>query len=101
MSALSIWREGSPACKKKKGGIRPLVVGEFLRAVISKVTAHHAAGAAAALQPLQIGVSGGGPLVQAAVLTARCWAEDIEGDEILLKLDLNNAHGSAERAGIL
>ena len=53
---------------KKDAGIRPLVVGECLRAIIAKTAMHEHAGDIAELQPLQVGVGGRGPPIQAAVL---------------------------------
>ena len=86
---------------KKDGGIRPLVVGECLRAVIAKVGVRLALSAAATLQPLQVGVGGAGPWIQAAVLTMRSWADELREDELILKIDLSNAYNSVDRTSCL
>ena len=86
---------------KKDGGIRPLVVGERLRAVIAKVGVRLALSAAATLQPLQVGVGGAGPWIQAAVLTMRSWADELREDELILKIDLSNAYNSVDRTSCL
>ena len=55
------------------GGIRPLVVGELLRAVVAKIAAKQGAEAGYSLLPLQIGVGGNGPWLPAGVLIVRSW----------------------------
>ena len=42
----------------KDGGVPPLVVGDLLRAITSKVAVQNAASAAEDLHPLQVGVWG-------------------------------------------
>ena len=53
---------------KKDSGIRPLVVGECLRAIIAKAAGEQVAEEATALQPLHIGIGGRGPWMQASVV---------------------------------
>ena len=51
-----------------------------------------------ALQPLQ---GGAGPVIQAAVLTAKSWVNLMQADEILLKVDLSNAYNTISRQACL
>ena len=53
---------------KKDAGVRPLVVGEYLRAIVAKAALKQVDHHLMALQPLQVGVGGKGPIIQAAVL---------------------------------
>ena len=46
-------------------GIRPLVVGECIRVVIANAAGAQVAGETTSLQPLQIGIGGQGPWMQA------------------------------------
>ena len=45
---------------------------------------------------LQIKMGIGGPWLQAPVLTTRSWLTDLRPGEVLSKLDLRNAYGSAD-----
>ena len=87
--------------KKKDGSIRPLIVGEVLRAIIAKIGVRVAAAAAIDLQPLQVGVGGKGPWIQAAVLTMRGWSERLRENDIILKVDLSNAYNTINRSACL
>ena len=86
---------------KKDGGVRPLVVGETLRALVSKVALKFLGNSVDALQPLQVGVGGKGPVIQAAVVTAKSWVNSLKDDEILLKVDLSNAYNTIARSACL
>ena len=60
---------------KKDNGTRPSVVGEMLRAMFSSsmLSLAEISGPLQALQPLQIGAGGKGPLIQAAILAGKSW----------------------------
>ena len=83
--------------KKKDGGIRPLVVGEVVRAVISKVVLVRTEELAReALPAVQLGYSPGKNGIQAAIRTARFWA--LQGpDKVILKVDISNAYNCISR----
>ncbi len=83
--------------RKKDGGVRPLVVGEVLRATISKLVLNRCIGAAKeALPAVQLGFSPGKNGMQAAVRTARYWARNLHG-RLLLKVDISNAYNTVSR----
>ena len=86
---------------KKDGGLRPLVVGEFLRSLVAKLAAHQMSEAASALLPLQVGVAGKGPYMQAATLAVRSWAATMPEDHLILKIDVKNAYNSIHRHSCL
>ena len=86
---------------KKDNGLRPLVVGELIRALCSKVAMAAATEDLRELHPLQIGVGGDGPWMQAAAITARAWAGHLAQGEALLKVDLKNAYNSISRPACL
>ena len=56
---------------KKDSGIRPIVVGEFLRSMVSKLALKEVDHTPQALQPAQNGVGGKGPVIQAAILCVK------------------------------
>ena len=57
---------------KKKGGIRPLAIGEILKLVASKVVVGaHGADVVEGLHPAQVGVTPAHGTLDAAVLTAQ------------------------------
>jgi hypothetical protein len=87
--------------RKKDGGIRPLVVGECLRAIIAKAAGEQVADEATALQPLQIGVGGRGPCMQASVVAVRSWIRGLRPGEGVLKVDIRNAYNSIDREACL
>ena len=63
--ALSPW--------SKDGGVRPIVVGELVSAIVAKLALKEAESSIHVLQPLQIeiGVVGKGPVIQAAILRGK------------------------------
>ena len=63
---------------KKDTGIRPIVVGELLRALIAKASLKEVEHLLVALQPLQLGVGRKGPVIQAPVLTAKSWIRELK-----------------------
>ena len=83
--------------RKKDGGVRPLVVGEVLRAAVSKlVLARCGEDARESLPAVQLGYSPGKNGLQAAVRTARFWAQNLH-KKVLLKVDIFNAYNSVSR----
>ena len=86
---------------KKDNGLRPLVVGEFLRSLVGKLACRAAAGDAQALRPLQVGAGGTGPTIQSAVLAARSWASSLGTAKVMLKVDVKNAFNTISRRGCL
>ena len=86
---------------KKDGGIRPIVVGEFLRGMVSKLALKEVDHTLQALQPAQIGVGGKGPVIQAAILCVKSWLSDLSEDELLLKVDISNAYNTISRAACM
>ena len=83
--------------RKKDSGIRPLVVGECLRAIIAKAAGEQVAEEAMPLQPLQIGIGGRGPWMQASVVAVRSWIRGLQPGEGVVKVDLQNAYNSIHR----
>ena len=63
---------------KKDQGIRPVVVGEFFRSLVSKLALKEVEGQLLALQPAQIGVGGKGPVIQAAILCVKSWLAEMQ-----------------------
>ena len=86
---------------KKDGGVRPLVVGEFLRALVSKCALAEVTPQLAQLQPHQIGVGRAGPVIPASVQTIKSWVRSLSPGEIILKLDISNAYNSIDRGACL
>ena len=86
---------------KKDQGLRPVVVGEFFRSLVSKLALKEVQGQLLALQPAQIGVSGKGPVIQAAILCVKSWVREMHPDELLLKVDISNAYNSINRNACL
>ena len=87
--------------RKKDGGIRPLVVIELLRSLVSKLCLQEVSSSLRTLQPLQIGVGGSGPVIQAAILTVKSWLASMSPDEVLLKIDIANAYNTIDREACL
>ena len=91
------------ALPKKNGGVRPIAVGETIRRLVGKVLCHATRDDSNQyFWPLQVGVGvklGG----EAAVHTARQWAERNAGtaDKVLLKVDFQNAFNSVDRFALL
>ena len=67
------------------------MVGECLRAIIAKAAGVQVADEATALQPLQIGVGGRGPWMQASVVAVYSWIRGLRPGEGVLKVDNRNA----------
>ena len=86
---------------KKDQGIRPVVVGEFFRSLVSKLALKEVEGQLLALQPAQIGVGGKGPVIQAAILCVKSWLAEMQPGELLLKVDISNAYNSISRTACL
>jgi hypothetical protein len=89
------------ALSKKDGGIRPIVVGQTLRRLTSKLISSYATEkVAGSLMPLQlgIGVSGG---VEAAVHAARRYVEQLAPGGAVVKLDFCNAFNAIRRDAVL
>ncbi len=91
------------AVPKKKGGVRPIAVGEILRRLVGKALCSAAKeDATNYFQPVQVGV--GSPLgVDAAVHTARAWHQrnSNDGTRGFLKLDFANAFNLVSRTQAL
>ena len=82
--------------RKKDGGVRPLVVGEVIRAAISKVVLARCGEAACeSLPAVQLRFSPGQNGLQAAVRTARYWAQNLHC-KALLKVDISNAYNTLD-----
>ena len=84
---------------KKDGGIRPIVAGEILRALIAKTALAELRDGLSDLQPLQVGVGGHGLWPQAAISTVRSWVQEIRqgSTNVLVKVDVSNAFNSVHR----
>src|SRR6218665_137152 len=89
------------ALRKKTGGLRPIVIGYYLRRLTSKtanyITVHKAA---TYLAPLQIGV-GVPEGAEAACHAARRFLKTMPTDSIMVKLDFKNAFNSLHRDRML
>ena len=99
-SALSPWLTGGRVVplNKKDGGLRPLVVGELLRSIVSTYVLAVCTGSAAQeLPPYQLGFSPGAPGLQAGIFAAQSWASDLRG-RFLFKIDLKNAFNTIRRS---
>ena len=89
------------AISKKSGGIRPIAIGYLWRRLAGKVACHRVSEQAAALlapRQLGFGVPGG---CESAVHVARRFVENIQPDQVLLKVDFKNAFNSIRRDSIL
>ena len=64
---------------------------------MAKLAAQQGAEAEQSLLPLQIGVAGRGPWLQAGVLTVRSWVSILKSGHVILKIDLKNAYDSIHR----
>ena len=62
---------------KKDGGIRPLVVGSILRALIGKCLLRQAQGDLFFMSPLQFGMGFSQSSIQTAINVARTWARTL------------------------
>ena len=87
---------------RKKHGIRPLVVGELLRAITAKLPLSlvEVENCLQALQPLQMGAGSKGPIIS-AMLTVKAWIAEMAVDEMLLKIDIANAYNTIDRQACL
>ena len=88
---------------KKKGGIRPLAIGEVLKLVASKVVvSFHGANVVEGLHPAQVGVTPANGTLDAAVLTAQSWsAKDSSSEHHILKVNISNAYNTVRRVDCL
>ena len=89
---------------KKKGGIRPLAIGEILKLVASKVVVGaHGADVVEGLHPAQVGVTPAHGTLDAAVLTAQSWAAKVRNSAHyhILKVDVYNAYNAVRRVDCL
>jgi len=89
------------ALLKKGGGVRPIVVGLTVRRLASKLVSAQASKLlTSTLSPLQMGV--GVPRgVEAVVHATRAFVSDLQPNEVLVKLDFQNAFNSVRRDTIL
>ena len=85
-----------PRNKKKYSGIRPNVVGEFLRGLVSKLVLKEIDRTLQALQPAQISIGGKGPAILCQIV-----AEPNARDEMLLKVDIHNAYNSISKGACM
>ena len=86
---------------KKDSGVRPLVVGELLRALVSKCALSEVTHQLTQLQPHQLGVGKAGAVIPAAVQTVKSWIRSLTPGEALLIVDISNAYNSIDRAACL
>ena len=89
------------AIAKKQGGIRPIAVGYVWRRLAAKVACNHAKIACSSLlapRQLGFGVSGG---AEAAVRAARRFLDNMQQDQLFLKIDFRNAFNTLRRDAIL
>ena len=85
-------------CCKKDGGLRPVVVGEVLRSIVSQYVLRVATPAAQdGLPDYQLGFSPNRAGMQAGIFVAQHWAGNL-GNRYLLKVDVKNAFNSIDRA---
>ena len=85
------------ALRKKSGGIRPIAVGCTLRRLVAKVACKQVVDEMAELlapRQLGYGVSGGS---EAAVHTARCFLNNMDACQAMVKLGFANAFNSIRR----
>ena len=89
------------ALAKKGGGVRPIVVGCVWRRVVAKVVcARLSESCSALLGPRQLGfgIRGG---CEGAVHAARRFIENMESDQVFVKIDFRNAFNSVRRDTML
>ena len=89
------------AIAKKRGGIRPIAVGYVWRRLAAKVASNHVKIACSSLlapRQLGFGVSEG---AEAAVRAARRFLDNIQQDQLFLKIDFRNAFNTLRRDAIL
>ena len=85
------------ALRKRSGGIRPIAVGCTLRRLVAKVACKQVVDEMAELlapRQLGYGVSGGS---EAAVHAARCFLNNMDACQAMVKLDFANAFNSIRR----
>jgi len=85
------------ALSKKDGGVRPIVVGQSLRRLASKLVNSYATEIlSSTFSPIQLGVgiTGG---AEAAVHAARRYVEHLDPDFVIVKLDFRNAFNTIRR----
>ena len=83
---------------KNDSGVRPIVVGELLRGLVSKLVLKEVEHSLLFLQPAQIGVGGKGPVIQAAILCVKSWLGEMAAVEMILKIDISNAYDAEKPA---
>ena len=84
-------------CNKKDGGIRPIVLGESLRNVVSNSILFQSASVIKPqLHPQQYGVKASGYGIQSAIFKAQRLTADLT-NKIILKIDFRNAFNSINR----
>ena len=86
---------------KKDAGVRPLVVGEVLRALVYKAALKEVSHQPAQLQTHQIGVGRKGPVILAAVQTVRSWVRALQPGKVILEIVIKNACNSIERTACM
>jgi len=89
------------ALNKKSGGIRPIAIGFTLRRLVSKCA--NTAGIARLVtyfQPRQLGVGTPGGC-EAAIHSARRYLENLEPENVVVKLDFTNAFNCLHRHDML
>lgn len=89
------------AIAKKQGGIRPIAVGYVWRRLAAKVACNHVKITCSSLlapRQLGFGVSGG---AEAAVRAARRFLDNMQQDQLFLKIDFRNAFNTLRRDAIL
>ena len=69
--------------------------------MVAKLCLAEISGPLQALQPLQIGVGGKGPVIQAAILAVKSWISTMAADDVLLKVDIANAYNTIDRSACL
>ena len=89
------------ALEKKEGGVRPIAVGCTLRRLAAKTASSHimeAMGALLAPRQLGYGTPHG---AEAAVFAARLFLDNLQPNEVILKLDFKNAFNTIRRDKML
>ena len=89
------------ALEKKDGGVRPIAVGCTLRRLAAKTSSNHIMNAMGALlAPRQLGY--GTPHgAEAVVHAARLYLDNLQPNEVILKLDFKNAFNTIRRDKML
>jgi len=89
------------AIRKKTGGVRPIAVGYVWRRLTAKVACCHVKEASATiLAPRQLGfgIKGG---AEAAVRAARRYVENMNQEQVFVKIDFKNAFNTLRRDSII